>query len=325
MTRARIAVLGGDGFVGSAMVRALAASDWAQPVVIGRRSLPSTGGIERIQADASDAAALGRALGGVDGVINCVLGKGDTMARNATALCDIAASRPALRIVHTSSMAVYGAAVGDVAEDAPLSGVDWYSTAKVEAERIFARGANVVILRPGIVYGPGGPQWSTRIADWLMSRRVGDLGAAGDGYCNLIHVDDVAKAALLALRKPDAAGQAYNLSMTDPPTWNDYFQRYAKALGAVPTTRISGRRLRIETKIVAIPLKVLQLIGRKLKLSTDRIPEAIPGSLLVLWRHEIRLSMRKTEQELGLRPKPLDEGLRETATAYHAQKGRDAG
>jgi len=319
MTRLRIAVLGGDGFVGGAMVRALAASDWAVPVVVGRRRVAATAsGVERIQADASDATALTSALVNIDGVINCVLGKGETIAKNADALFGIAGTRPGMRIVHTSSMAVYGAAVGDVDEDTPLAGNDWYSIAKVEAERSAARCGNVAILRPGIVYGPAGPQWSVRIAEWLTSHRIGDLGAAGDGYCNLVHVDDVAEAALLALRKPDAGGQAYNLSMADPPTWNAYFERYAKRLGAVPITRISARRLRIETKLVGPPLKVLELVGRRLHLSTSGLPQAIPSSLLTLWRHEIRLTTQKAEQELGVRFKPLDEGLRETATAFLA-------
>ncbi len=320
MTRQRIAVLGADGFVGRAMIRALSASDWAHPVAIGRRSVaPTAGGVERIQADASDGTALATALKNVDGVINCVLGKGETIANNAKALFGIAATRPDLRIVHISSMAVYGPAVGDVDEDTPLVGNDWYSIAKVGAEKLAAGRGNVTILRPGIVYGPGGPQWSVRIAEWLMRHRVGDLGAAGDGYCNLVHVDDVAQAALLALQKPDAGGQAYNLSLSDPPTWNAYFQRYAKLLGAVPITRISARRLRLETKAVFVPLKVLELVGRRLKLSTDRLPQPMPASLLVLWCHEIRLSTRKAEAELGVRFMPLDEGLRQTATAFLAR------
>jgi len=325
MTRARIAVLGGDGFVGRAMVRALAASDWAEPVIVGRRSIaPTAGGTERIQADATDAGALASALTTIDGVINCVLGKGDTMPNNARALFGIAKIRPTLRVVHLSSMAVYGPALGAVDETAPLVADDWYSTAKVEAERIAADCANVAILRPGIVYGPGGPQWSARIAEWLMSHRVGDLGAAGDGYCNLVHVDDVAQAALRALREPAAGGQAYNLSMPDPPTWNEYFLRYAKLLGAVPISRITARRLLIETKLFGPPLKVVELVARKAKLSTHWLPQPIPSSLLVLWGHEIRLSTRKSTEELGVRYTPLDEGLSQTARAFLATVKRRA-
>ena len=103
--------------------------------------------------------------------------------------------------------------------------------------------------------------------------------------------------------------------MADPPTWNEYFQRYAKQLGAVPTRRISQRRLTMETKVLAIPLKVAEVASRKAGLSL-KLPRAIPPSLPMLWRQKIRLSMRKTEERLGLRCIPLDEGLRATAEAW---------
>ncbi len=318
----RVAVLGADGFVGRAMISALSATDWIEPVAIGRRSV-STGhsGVERLRVDATDAKALASALETVDGVVNCVLGDAATIVKNAHALFGIAADRPSLRVVHTSTMSVYGSTVGDVDETTPLRGdVGSYSVAKVEAERIAQRqGGHVTMLRPGIVYGPGGPQWSTRIAEWLFSRRIGDLGAAGDGYCNLVHVDDVAAAAVLALQKPDTAGQAFNLSMVDPPTWNTYFTAFAKSLGAVPTARISRRRLMIETKLAAPPLKVLELLASRSNIPHDWLPQPIPPSLLPLWRQEIRLTMSRTEQILGLRCKPLKEGLAETAAAYLRQ------
>jgi 2-alkyl-3-oxoalkanoate reductase len=208
-----------------------------------------------------------------------------------------------------------------VDESTPMRGdVGSYSVAKVEAERIATRCPQATRLRPGIVYGPGGPQWCTRIAAWLFERRVGDLGAAGDGYCNLIHVDDVAKAALLALRNPAAAGEAFNLSLDDPPTWNEYFQQFAGALGAVPTVRISRRRLAIETKLVAPPLKVLEILLGRLHLGRSWLPEPIPPSILSLWRQEIRLSMSKTTRTLGLVCKPLPEGIRETAEAFNRSR-----
>src|SRR5207237_284416 len=116
-------------------------------------------------------------------------------------------------------------------------------------------GERAVVLRPGIVYGPGSAQWSERVARWLHAGRIGDLGACGDGYCNLVHVSDVCAATLKALGTRDAAGRAYNLGSPQPPTWNEYFVEYGRALGAVPVRRISRRRLRIETKILAPPLK----------------------------------------------------------------------
>ena len=130
---------------------------------------------------------------------------------------------------------------------------------KSRRRKLFATYPRRVVFRPGCEYGPGGELWSRRVAKWLLARRLGDLGAAGDGYCNLVHIDDLVHAVLLSLRRPAAVGQIFNLAAPDPPTWNEYLVKYAIALGAVPVKRISKRALALETKILAIPLKMLEI------------------------------------------------------------------
>ena len=322
MSERRVLVLGADGFIGRRTVAALAASGWARPVAVGRRRIAATNHIERLTLDATDPASLAAAMRTADAVVSCIAGDAQAIVAGARALFEPGRERiqremPGPTIVYLSSMAVYGAAEGLVSETASLDGSQGaYAEAKVTAERMATGRADVVVLRPGCVYGPGSTQWSGRIAEWLTARRLGDLGAAGDGCCNLVHVGDVAQAIVRSLQRPEAAGQAFNLSMTDPPTWNDYFLLYAKALGAVPLQRITQRRLKFETRIAAIPLKVAELAATRLKLSAARLPQPIPPSLLGLWRQEIRLSMDKTSRELGLIGKPLAEGLRETAAFY---------
>ena len=95
--------------------------------------------------------------------------------------------------------------------------------AKCEAEAhmlTYARaGGTVVMLRPGCVWGPGSDLWVGRIGRLLRSRRLGDLGAAGDGWTNLVHVDDVCKAAVAALGLVQPRGEirTYNLAAPDSP------------------------------------------------------------------------------------------------------------
>ena len=200
----RILVLGATGFIGRRVVDALAASTWATPVAASRRARPGQPG--SLVVDATRADALAAALQGIDGVVNCVAGDAAVIAGNAAALFDAASRLPQPPpVVHLSSMAAYGSAVGLVDETAPLLGdLDAYSSAKAAAETRAAAYPAAVILRPGIVYGPGSPWWSDRIARLLVARRLGDLGARGDGWCNLVHVDDVARAAVSALRMPEA-------------------------------------------------------------------------------------------------------------------------
>ncbi|WP_201524778.1 NAD-dependent epimerase/dehydratase family protein [Bordetella pseudohinzii] len=303
----RILVLGANGYVGRRVMARLAASDWAEPVAGVRRA----GGLGReIVLDATDAASVARALGEADAAVNCVAGPAETMTAGARALAGALDARP-MPLVHFSSMTVYGPAQGDIGEEHPLAqGLDGYAGAKVETERLLSSRPPVLTLRPGCIYGPQSPQWSLRIARLLRARRIGDLGAAGDGCSNLVYIDDVAAAVLAGLRAP--AG-VYNLAMAQAPDWNGYFLAYARALGAVPIKRIGERRLKIETHLLAPVLKIAEIgLGRL------RLPPPIPPSLARLWRQPIRLRAERAERELGLRWTPLSEGLAATVAAERA-------
>lgn len=313
-TRQRVLVLGASGFIGRRVVQALAASAWAAPVAASHRTtLRLTGPVESVRLDACDPTAVHSALRGMAGVVNCVAGDADTIVSSARALFGACARMtPPPRIVHLSTMMVYGSATGTVDETAPCRG-DWddYSAAKAEVEKLALTCPSIVQLRPGIVYGPDSPIWSGRIGQWLRQHRLGDLGPAGLGYCNLVHVDDVVEAVLRALRAPGIEGEAFNLSLPSPPTWNEYFGQFATALGTSAAT-ISGARLMLERHIVAPPLKLAEILARSLRLNW-RPPEPIRPWLLRLCRHPIRLDVRKAESVLGMRWTPLDQGLRESA------------
>ena len=312
----RVLVLGADGFIGSHLVGSLAASDWASPIACGRRARAggAADAIARLQFDATDESALYQALQTADSVVNCIAGSAHTIVDGARALVAAAArqSRPP-RLVHLSSMAVYGSVTGVVAESAPLRGEDAYAQAKIAAEANCGHYSHAVVLRPGIVYGPRSRQWTERVARWLLAHRLGDLGAAGDGCCNLIYVADVVSAISHCLRLPEIAGQAFNLAMAQPPTWNEYFIGFARALGAVPVARIGRRRLRIETRLLAPPLKIAEILLNKARMTAIRLPEAIAPSLLRLWQQDIRLDVARAERLLQLRWTALDEGLLQAA------------
>lgn len=308
----KVLVLGASGFVGRKLVQRLATSGWALPVAASRNpaNLP---GAENVVLDATDAGALSNAVAKVDAVVNCVAGSAESMVAGAEALrtAVIAAPGKKPRLVHFSSMAAYGSVIGWVAESAPLKGdLGAYSSAKAQTESILADTPNVVTLRPGCIYGPGSTQWSERIARLLQAKRIGDLGPAGDGYSNLVYIEDVLDAVMAALRTESVAGQAFNLSMRDAPTWNEYFVAYGRALGAVPVERITPRRLKIESK-VAIPLKVLEKLGGKLGMRGT--PPVLAPSMLALWQQDIRLLPDAAETALGLSWTPLTTALKATS------------
>lgn len=308
----KVLVTGADDFIAGAILARLADSGWARAFA-DDRPLPTAlhGKVTALRVDATDPAALARALPDFDAVVHCSGPSPRHIEASARALYGALAQLPhAPRVVHLSSMTVYGNVEGTITEEAALrSELGAYAAARVQAERLAQGHGNVVILRPGVEYGTGGQAWTTRVARWLRARRLGDLGVAGDGTCNLVHVDDVADAALQALRVPDAAGQAFNLVMDSPPTWNEYFTAYAIALGAVPVRRISTRWLKLETRLLAPALKVLELVCARATRGKVLPPPAIPPSLLRLTRQDIRLSNARAKSLLAWQPRSLSAGL----------------
>lgn len=300
--KTRVLVLGATGYVGRHVVQALAATDWAEPIAASRRGA--------VPVDAANTAALANALQQADAVVNAMAAAPQDMVVQAQALRAALSGKP-VRLVHFSSMAAYGNVEGAIDESQPLLGdLGPYSAAKAQTERMLRDCADTVMLRPGCIYGDGSPQWSVRIARLLRAHRIGDLGAAGDGCSNLVHVRDVAQAVLAALRRPGAGGQAYNLAMAQAPTWNDYFVAYARALGATPVSRIGARQLKLETRLLAPVLKITEIAGRRMGLA-QRLPPPLPPSLLRLWQQDIRLTSDKAQRELGLQWTPWREALQQ--------------
>jgi len=302
MSTFRVLVLGAHHFVGRSLCGAIRVSDWA-----------SCSGDEP-GFDERNPASLSQALAACDAVVNAPYGSPAAIGAAAKSLYDLASRLAAPpRIVHLSSMTVYGSAVGEVDENAELrADLGDYAAAQLAAERRAAAYPNSVVLRPGCEYGPACPEWSVRIARLLIARRLGDLGAAGDGCCNLIYLDDLTGAILTALRLPEIQGQAFNLAMPQPPSWNEYFTLFAKALGAVPLRRIGHRQLQLESKVLAAPLRVAEILARRLRLPV-RTPAVLSPSLRRTCQHEIRLDSSKAQNLLGLRCVSLAQGLAASA------------
>lgn len=296
-SRKPVLVLGASGFIGSHVVAALKGNPLYRPVAASRRA--------GLLVDTTNPENMRAALRDVDLVVNCMGGKNAAMVRSTEVLCDAARLSPPRRIIHLSSMAVYGAASGQVQEDqSPVAPVSAYGQAKIDCERIVRKyvedGGDAVILRPTCVFGPGSPQWTTRLARLLMAGRIGDLGSSGDGCCNLAFIDDLVAAVVASLDAPGISGQAFNISSSAEFTWNEFFIAFAKALGATPIRRIPPRMLRIETKLLA-PIRRIAAIAIRSPLT-----EAITPSLVSLWRQDIRIECSAAEVALAVPRTSMD-------------------
>jgi NAD(P)-dependent dehydrogenase (short-subunit alcohol dehydrogenase family) len=163
--RQRILVLGASGFIGRRVVERLAAGDWAIPVAASHRTVLDAAVIsETLQFDARQSDEMQNAVKGVAGIVNCITGDSKTIIASAQALfaaCSRLTAAP--RIVHLSTMMVYGGVTGTVDETSPFNG-DWsaYSAAKIEVERMSRASSTVPAARSG----PGGSGDGCKSADW---------------------------------------------------------------------------------------------------------------------------------------------------------------
>lgn len=322
----RVLVIGGAGFVGRRVVAQLqAAGDFAITSASRRpRSMP---GVQALSLDARDSDALRTVLRDHDAVVNCVTGSGPDILANARSMAQVLPGSACRRLVHMSSMAAFGELDGDIDDDAPLGdGGGWYAQAKRDAELQLSALAGpdlgVALLRPGCVHGPASHLWVERVGDWLRQRRLGDLGVAGDGWSNLVHVDDVAKAAVRALQValPADAPLRANLVAPDSPRWNDYFTALAIALGSTPVRRIHPRQLQLDAYLAAVPLRVWERLAPRLGLGPSLAPPALPPSLLKLFAQHRRLRSTNATAVLGLQWTSFEDGVADSARWYRSSR-----
>ncbi len=152
------------------------------------------------------------------------------------------------RFVLVSSFGVYGVAAlrrgARVDEQTPLETHpelrDIYSHSKLRQEQLFwehrqKAGFELVVLRPGVIYGPGGGAFSARVG-----LQIGPLffHLGGSNLLPLSYVVNCAEAIVVAGTHPDSAGQAYNVHDDELMTASQYLREYKRRVQSVRSVRL---------------------------------------------------------------------------------------
>ena len=238
---AAVAVLGAAGFIGNRTVEMLHLGGLYNVRAVVRRAsslaLPMRFAVGAAVADATDEVALENAFAGCTHVVHAIAGDPHTIVASIEPTYQAAAAAKVRRLIYVSTASVHGQSPRPgTNEDSPLEDRQGlaYNNAKVMAERLLHRlrrdgRLEVVILRPGIVYGPRS-QWTGGFADELLAGTAYLVGG-GTGICNSIYVDNLVHAVTLALDAPGADGHAYLLGDAETITWADLCRPVAEALG----------------------------------------------------------------------------------------------
>lgn len=132
----------------------------------------------------------------------------------------VAATGSVRRLVQVSSSMVYGDFKhGHADEASPTEPVNAYGRMKLAAETL-VRGlgaggeVEIVIVRPMAVYGPGDSY--DRVIPTFCAQSIADMSltlrTTADALIDFSYVEDIAEGLALAVTRPGAAGETFNLS-----------------------------------------------------------------------------------------------------------------
>jgi len=256
----KVLVTGGTGFVGGRLVEKLCLEHHASVRVLvrnfSRASRIARFPVEMIGGDIRDAAAVQQAMEACDIVFHCAYDfVGDARHRRAVSVkgtenvAQAALEGGVRRVVHVSTVSVYGTPDGDLDEDCPrVTRRDVYAKTKLEAENLMLgyhreKGLPIAIVQPTIIYGPFSRPWTINIVQQLQNGRVA-LPDGGAGYCNAVYIDDVIEGMILAAVKDEAIGESFLLSADKPVTWREFFGAYERILGVRSVIYLSAEELK---------------------------------------------------------------------------------
>jgi nucleoside-diphosphate-sugar epimerase len=273
-------------------------------------------GAEVRAGDVRESAALAATIAGADVVVHTaaiVREDGDmeefrrTNVQGPVAVARAAATAGADLFVHLSSVMVHGFSFPDeVDEDGPLRGENnAYCQTKIESEAALAElcggGAlDLIVIRPGDVYGPRSVPWVERPVE-LMRRRSFALPDAGRGLLNHVYIDNLIDGIFLAIER-GRPGEIYTLTDGARTSCREYFDALARAAGVPPPRAIPTWLLKA---IASGRAGAQRLLGRAPDMNASSVDYLLrPG----------RYSIEKARRELGYRPAvDLAEGMRRVA------------
>ncbi len=307
----RVLVTGGTGYLGRAIVGALAAAGH-EPVVFARSATASCLPARLVDGDVRDRAAVAAAAAGCDAVCHTAAlvslwrpRPADFDEVNVGGLENAVAAvetHHVPRLVYTSSFLAWPPA----GRSAPIEANDYQRTkvrALAAARGAARRGVPIVTLIPGVIYGPGrateGNLVDGLLADHLAGRLPGTVGAAR--VWSFSYVDDVAAAHVAALER-GAPGREYAVGGENAPQ-----ARMFEALRA-RTGRPLPRRLPYALASAAGALDEL------LAAVAGRPPRVTRGAVRI-FRHDWPLDSADAVRDLGYHLTPLDQGLGRTLDA----------
>jgi len=323
----RALVTGANGFVGSAVARALGKAGWQVRALVrmgsDRRNLQDLP-VDIAVGDITDETSLGAALNGCEALFHVAADYRlwaprpellyRTNIEGTRKVLEAARRAGVVRVVYTSSVAAVGLPDDGSpgSEDTPVSlaaMIGHYKRSKFLAEEavreLVRAGAPVVIVNPSTPIGPGDRK-PTPTGQLVVDAALGRMPAYVDTGLNIVHVDDVAAGHLLAFQR-GRIGERYILG-GDDMTLRDILAEIS---------RLAGRRaprIRLPHGLL-LPVAWASEVAARLSRTTPRV--TIDGVRMAGKR--MFFSSAKAVGELGYRWRPASEAFADALRWYREQ------
>jgi len=312
-------ITGASGFIGTHLARKLLRQNWEVSILRHERDLPGLERCQVFQGDIRDTNSLKNFFKGTDVLFHLAAALGASRissreffhinAQGTQNVLEAATEAGVLKMVHFSSAGVLGSVRENlpVGEDYSPSPRDVYDKTKLEGEKIalqFAKkGANVVVIRPGWVYGPGDRR-TFKLIKAVASKKF-LLVTRGTTRQTPVFINDLIQGILLGAEK-GKTGEIYHLAGKEVLAVKEIMSLIAKATG-VPLPRFPLPTFAL--KVAAWKLeKAFLLLGREAPLTRGK---------LAFFIHPKPLSIQKASTDLGYAPQwNFNTGIATTVTWY---------
>ena len=285
MTDGPILITGATGFIGSRLARRLTSAGLPVRAMARRSDATVAPGAELVVGDLSDRASLERACEGVSAVISCAAITGEKKAPpggydyiNAdgiTALAEAATAAGAGRIIHFGGIDNGGSKPGP-----------YLAGRRRGEEGLKAAGVPWTILQPSVQFGPHAP--FIKAMAGLVKGPIAPVAGNGKTQIQMIHVDDVCRAAQDCLTGDGRLGRYIELGGTEALELNDILDTIGRAMG-----KPKVRKLHAPMPIVKLQAKLMQVLPN---------PPVTPAAVELLEHDNVAASLTGVEQEFGFVP-----------------------
>ena len=285
MTVSPLLVTGATGFIGGRLSRQLVEAGLPVRAMARRADASVAPGAELVVGDLGDRASLDRACEGVSAVISCAAITGEKKppaggydvinADGITALAQAATAAGAGRIIHFGGIDNGGSNPGP-----------YLAGRRRGEEGLKAAGVPWTILQPSVQFGPKSPFIEAMAG--LVKGPIAPVAGNGRTKIQMIHVDDVCRAAQECLTGDQRLGRYIELGGPQALELNDILDIIGKSMG-----KSKVRKLHAPMAVVKLQAKLLQVLPN---------PPVTPAAVELLERDNVAKSLDVVQQEFGFTP-----------------------